>query len=87
MPVRGDWRCNSIKPPQQIALSIKDDGVGFDAQRPRFGHFGMVGMEERAREIGANLAIDTKLGQGTTLSVVVPLKRPGRMRKLTRPAR
>jgi signal transduction histidine kinase len=60
--------------PRQIALWIKDDGAAFDTQRPRFGHFGIVGMAERAREIGANLSIDSKVGQGTTLSIVLPLK-------------
>ena len=57
--------------PEQIIMSIKDDGAGFDAERQRFGHFGIVGMFERAKEIGANLSIDSKQGQGTTLSVVL----------------
>ena len=57
--------------PQQIRMLIKDDGAGFDADRQRFGHFGIVGMFERAKEIGANLSIDSKEGQGTTLSVVI----------------
>jgi signal transduction histidine kinase/ligand-binding sensor domain-containing protein len=61
--------------PGQVAMSIKDDGAGFDADRPCFGHFGIVGMLERASEIGAHLSIDSKAGQGTTLSVVVPVKR------------
>jgi signal transduction histidine kinase/ligand-binding sensor domain-containing protein len=57
--------------PEQITMLIKDDGAGFDAERQRFGHFGIVGMFERAKEIGANLSIDSKEGQGTTLSVVL----------------
>ena len=61
--------------PEQITMLIGDDGRGFDADRQRFGHFGIVGMLERAKEIGANLSIDSKVGQGTALSVVVPLKR------------
>ena len=61
--------------PQQISLQIKDDGAGFDAGRQRFGHFGLVGMTERAKEIGAQISIGSKAGQGTTLAVVVPLKR------------
>jgi len=73
--------------PGQIVMSIKDDGAGFDAQRPRFGHFGMIGMAERAREIGANLSIDSKPGQGTTLSVVVPLKRPARLEEVDAPGK
>ncbi len=61
--------------PAQVTMSIGDDGAGFDAECRRFGHFGIVGMLERAREIGANLSIDSKPGQGTALSVVVPLRR------------
>jgi two-component system sensor histidine kinase DegS len=61
--------------PQRISLAIKDDGAGFDADRQRFGHFGIVGMMERAKEIGANLAIDSQVGRGTVLSIVVPVKR------------
>jgi signal transduction histidine kinase/sugar lactone lactonase YvrE len=61
--------------PQQILLVIKDDGAGFDADRQRFGHFGIVGMMERAKEIGANLTIDSQVGRGTVLSIVVPVKR------------
>jgi signal transduction histidine kinase len=68
--------------PAQIVLSIKDDGVGFDAQRPHFGHFGLIGMAERAREIGANLSIESEPGHGTTLSVVVPLKRSARLEEV-----
>jgi signal transduction histidine kinase len=71
----------------QIVMSIKDDGVGFDAQRPRFGHFGMIGMAERAREIRANLSIDSKLGHGTVLSVVLPLKRPERLEEVDAPGK
>ncbi len=63
----------------QIAMSIGDDGAGFDADCPRFGHFGLVGMSERAREIGGSLTVDSKVGHGTTLLVVVPLKRPRRI--------
>jgi nitrate/nitrite-specific signal transduction histidine kinase len=32
-------------------------------------------MQERAREIGAQVSINSRAGQGTTLSVMVPLRR------------
>jgi signal transduction histidine kinase/ligand-binding sensor domain-containing protein len=57
----------------QIALLIKDDGTGFDRGRQQFGHFGITGMLERAKEIGAKMSIDSEPGGGTTLSVRVPL--------------
>ncbi len=61
--------------PEQISLLIKDDGLGFDIEHRRFGHFGIVGIEERAQEIGAQLKFTSAPAQGTTLSVVVPLIR------------
>jgi signal transduction histidine kinase/ligand-binding sensor domain-containing protein len=58
-----------------VSISIQDDGAGFDAERQRFGHFGLVGMQERAREIGAQVSINSQAGHGTTLTVIVPLRR------------
>jgi signal transduction histidine kinase len=71
--------------PGQIVMSIGDDGSGFDMDNPRFGHFGIVGMRERAREIGADLSIDSEVGRGTTLAVVVPLRRPARNEEVDAP--
>lgn len=54
----------------RIRLVVRDDGVGFDAEpgyRP--GHLGLVGMQERARWIDAELVIHSAAGQGTTVSV------------------
>jgi len=57
-----------------LELAVSDDGEGFDAggcDRP--GSFGLVGMAERARLIGATLEIDGAPGQGTTVRVRLPL--------------
>lgn len=62
---------------QQIELLIIDDGTGFDSGRSHFGHFGLVGMHERAREIGAQLAVDSSPGRGTTVRVSLPLSQNG----------
>jgi signal transduction histidine kinase len=61
-----------------LELTFEDNGIGFDrtsAAQP-FGHFGLVGMHERADEIGADLTIDSLPGRGTTVSVRVPLSEP-----------
>lgn len=60
--------------PEQVHLSIADDGRGFDPHAHRPERFGLVGMAERAQQIAARLTIDSAPGQGTHLSVV--LKRP-----------
>ena len=61
----------------QLSISICDDGVGFampdrvDALTDR-GHFGLIGMRERAELIGARLSIHSSPGQGTLVEVTLP---------------
>lgn len=56
-----------------VTLEIRDDGCGFDptAPAPR-GHFGMLGLRERADKLHAELTITSAPGSGTTIRVVVP---------------
>jgi signal transduction histidine kinase len=49
-------------------LTIHDDGVGFDPQAVGDGHYGIIGMRERAQKIGAQLAINGG-NDGTTVSI------------------
>ena len=58
---------------KQLELTIEDDGAGFDAGNAPLGHFGVVGMKERADEIGADLTVRSTLGQGTSVRVILPL--------------
>ena len=53
----------------RLALSIVDNGAGFDPRLPHPGHFGLVGMHEQAQRIGAELRIDSAPGQGTQLQL------------------
>jgi PAS domain S-box-containing protein len=56
----------------QCILRVKDDGQGFEAGSvPSVGGFGLLGMSERAEQIGAQLTIETQLRQGTEIIVVV----------------
>ncbi|MGH8924436.1 MAG: sensor histidine kinase [Acidimicrobiia bacterium] len=48
--------------------SIHDNGVGFDPGSVRDGHYGLLGMKERARKIGGGLKIRSD-GDGTDVSV------------------
>lgn len=51
-------------------LVIHDNGCGFDvAQSVGRQQFGMMGMRERAVRLGADLQVDSALGQGTTVRV------------------
>jgi|GEM_PF-644057 len=51
-------------------LMVSDDGKGFDAKADYPGHFGLVGMRERAAAIGGMIDIASLPGRGTTLHVV-----------------
>ncbi len=53
-----------------IILTIRDDGVGFDEETITSDHLGLEIMYERAESISANLTITSQPGQGTTLTLV-----------------
>ena len=60
----------------RLVMSISDDGLGFDSDtdtRGKPGHFGCVGMRERARKIGATITWRSVRGRGTTVEVKMPL--------------
>jgi signal transduction histidine kinase len=50
-------------------VAVTDNGVGFDANDPTDGRFGLVGMTERAALIGADLKVESSPGSGTTVRV------------------
>jgi signal transduction histidine kinase len=54
-----------------IALTIRDDGIGFDPRIEREGHFGLHIMRERASAAGAELFLDSGLGEGTQITTLV----------------
>lgn len=49
--------------------SVVDDGVGFDPEHEPDGHYGLIGMRERASKIGATIKFDSKVGTGTAVTV------------------
>jgi signal transduction histidine kinase len=58
-----------------VTLRVSDDGDGFDGERarePSPKHFGLTAMRERAEEIGGQLRVDTAIGRGTVVEVVIP---------------
>lgn len=54
---------------RRLDLFIKDNGHGFVPERVQPGHFGLGIMRERARSIGAELSIETDVGQGTEVTL------------------
>ncbi|RYD34176.1 MAG: sensor histidine kinase, partial [Verrucomicrobiaceae bacterium] len=58
-----------------IHLKVEDDGAGFDVggKSNTSGHFGLQGMKERVRKLGADLDLRSKPGQGTCIEVVLAI--------------
>ncbi len=62
---------------RNVAIEIVDDGSGFnisDASLPTSDHYGIRGMRERAKMIGASFQITSKPGSGTVVSVSLPMR-------------
>jgi signal transduction histidine kinase/streptogramin lyase len=60
---------------QWIRLRVRDDGKGIPSEvleRGRAGHYGLAGMRERAKSIGAKSKIGSGQGIGTEIEVTVP---------------
>jgi signal transduction histidine kinase len=57
-----------------LALSIEDDGSGFDPRRSK--GIGLLGMDERVKQLGGHLEVTAEPGKGTRLRVSLPLLRP-----------
>ncbi len=53
-------------------LTIHDNGQGFDPAQIPAGHYGLIGLRERARLAGGRLTIDSQPNQGTTLTLTIP---------------
>ncbi len=58
--------------PDQVILTIQDDGLGFDPAETNAENLGLTIMRERAERIQANLEISSRPGQGTSISVTWP---------------
>ncbi len=59
-----------------LTLRITDNGRGFDPTAQTHGqpgHFGCIGIRERARKVGAEVKWESEPGMGTTVWVALPL--------------
>ncbi len=55
---------------EHIRLHISDDGEGFDAQAVGGMSLGLGIMRERAESIGAVIQIESRVGEGTHITLV-----------------
>jgi ligand-binding sensor domain-containing protein/signal transduction histidine kinase len=63
LEVQGAW----------LILRLKDNGVGFD-QTQSFDGNGLVSMSHRAEKLGGRLRVVSHIGEGTTLTLRIPLR-------------
>lgn len=57
-----------------VTLSIQDDGVGFDPDRTPAEGLGLVGIQERVRELEGKVTIISQPEKGTIVEVEVPVR-------------
>ena len=58
----------------EFSVIVRDDGIGLELARDQAvpGHMGLESMDERAREIGADLTIESEKGNGTRVTLTIP---------------
>jgi signal transduction histidine kinase len=63
---------------RKLSLRVADNGKGFE-QDEAFselgGHFGLLGMRERAERLGGELRLHSEPGHGTEVAVTVPISK------------
>lgn len=59
---------------KDLLVEVRDDGGGFDPEvvATQVGHYGLIGLRERARLMGGHLEIHSEPGKGTTLQLRIP---------------
>ena len=60
---------------ESLEIKLRDDGVGFDQAEvdARSGHYGLIGLRERARLSGGSIDVQSAPGEGTILAMLLPL--------------
>lgn len=62
----------------ELLLEVEDDGNGFDVTRVRAekaseGHLGLIGVEERAKQLQGSFTLESEPEKGTKATAVLPL--------------
>ena len=71
-------RVTLVQEDENILLVAEDDGVGFceSSLSNSFGSLGLLGMKERAQFCGGDVHISSSPGNGTTVTIRVPVDTP-----------
>jgi signal transduction histidine kinase len=57
----------------EIVVTVRDDGEGFDISQPGAGGMGLANMKTRTHGLGGEFTIDSLPGEGTTVSARIPI--------------
>jgi signal transduction histidine kinase len=57
-----------------LHVSIRDDGRGFDPDQAKGNGLGLISMEERVRHLGGTFSISSKPGDGARIEIRIPLE-------------
>ena len=60
-----------------LRLKVQDWGTGFNPSEVEENRFGLAGMRERARLLGGTIRIESTPGEGTCITVELPLAMRG----------
>ena len=68
----------AIRRERELFTTVRDDGQGFNLEEVEIsyatrGSIGLLNLYERAEMLGGRISIESALGQGTTVSLTVPL--------------
>jgi signal transduction histidine kinase len=66
-----------------VHAMVRDDGPGFDPTLVPEGRWGLLGMRERARNLGGTTMVSSSPGEGTTVAMTLP--RDGRATPVAEP--
>ena len=72
----GTVRLDLTEADGSLALSVRDDGSGFDTTHVGAG-FGLLGMQDRVGLVGGRFSVESVSGGGTTVRAELPAQRVG----------
>ncbi len=71
---RPDWLSLDISGQRGVRMAITDDGSGFAPEDKKEGHYGLVHLAERSRELGGDARVESSPGAGTCIELWFPLE-------------
>lgn len=60
---------------KEAIATITDNGKGFEQSEKKEKSFGIIGMHERVEILGGDIKINSKIGTGTKISIVIPIEK------------